>query len=577
MSTAQDHKRIAAELTDVFGPGAGSSGYNFNSGGATFSSIGASGPSGRGGTPGDVGKTILGLGNVGMSIVSGKGLSKANAGLVDAMNNPTIEGLTSAIEKGKEAQSTFGVARTVADVDKYSRMATGAGDLLTTGDAGTLGSNVVDVASASTGGIAPVLGLVEDILPGPNPIAKTTDFLTGAIDKFPGAGKANEVLDSFGNFVQGIPGAAKTGELLTAFGNVPGDILGYIPKGIIDSFKNKDKNEAAARDAALTQLFTQEDAEGKSLLKAPSGSALDETPTHVAFPGGSYNFPYQGAGGNELTLADLYEEFLASDSGQTLAGQNLQTLIDVEEKSPTSPTPPLYGPPAPPVIKDEDYPLPDLSNSPRLSSPASTAGLPLIERLEVARAGLDQYPPLPTQTQRHDPSLPNYKEMPPLNYYTFPQFPPEPLQFKAPAAPEAEYQAPKAPTPAEVAPRSRSDGSFSLDGGLTWTKGENPLKRVRPEELATPRIMTPRRIRPQKRYRGIEVLEETAPSKMSRHEQDLANYEMLVKAKQEADRKRPGMGWGRISFNSSRNNVGLESTPKHNLRELTTGRNASSY
>ena len=167
MSTAQDHKALAS-LQDVFGPGAGSSGYNFNSGVATFSSTGAAGPSGREGTAGDVGKTILGLGNVGMSIVSGKKLNTANQGLVNAMNNPTIEGLTSAIEKGKEAQSTFGVARTVADVDKYSRMATGAGDLLTTGDAGTLGSNVVDVASTYTGGIVPALGAVESLLPGPN-------------------------------------------------------------------------------------------------------------------------------------------------------------------------------------------------------------------------------------------------------------------------------------------------------------------------------------------------------------------------------------------------------------------------
>ena len=356
MSTKQDHTRIAAELTDVFGPGAGSSGYNFNSGGASFSSIGGAGPSGREGTAGDVGKTILELGNVAASIVSGKKLNTANQGLVAAMNNPTIEGLTSAIEKGKSAQKTAAVAGTVADVANYSGMATGAGELLTAGDAGTLGSNVVDVASTYTGGIVPALGLVEDILPGNfKPIAKTTDFLTGAIDKFPGAGKANEVLDSFGNFVQGIPGAAKTGELLTAFGDIPGDILGEMPAAMIASFKNADKNEAADRDAALTQLFTEEDAEGKSLLKAPSGPALDETPTHVAFPGGSYNFPYQGAGGNELTLADLYEEFQDSDTGQKLIRQNLQTLIDVEEKSPTSPTPPLYGPPK---FKGWEYPLP---------------------------------------------------------------------------------------------------------------------------------------------------------------------------------------------------------------------------
>ena len=560
MSTAQDHKALAS-LQDVFGPGAGSSGYNFNSGVATFSSTGAAGPSGREGTAGDVGKTILGLGNVGMSIVSGKKLNTANQGLVNAMNNPTIEGLTSAIEKGKEAQSTFGVARTVADVDKYSRMATGAGDLLTTGDAGTLGSNVVDVASTYTGGIVPALGAVESLLPGPNPIATTTDYFTKKLNELPGASKANKVLGSFGNFMQKLPGAGQTGRILSAVGDIPSNILGDIPAGIIGSFKNKDKYEASDRDAALTHLFTQEDAEGNSQLKAPSGYALGETPTHVAFPGGSYNFPYQGAGGNELTLADLYEEFLASDTGQTLGGQTLQTLIDVEEKDPTSPTPPLYGPPAPPVIKDEDYPLPDIPNFP-LGSPASTTDFPLVERQEVARTGLDQYPPLPTQTQRHDPSLPNYKEMPPLNYWTFPQYPIlEPIPLEAPAADP--YQAPKAPTPVETAPTVRSDVL-------------NPLKRVRPEELVNPR---------------------TAPSGPSRHEQDLANYKIAVE-KESARKNKNKLFAGQqaiqpnyskaqaadlLGFNaplrtaSQYMDLDARTKPKHNLRELTTGRNASSY
>ena len=566
MSTAQDHKALAS-LQDVFGPGAGSSGYNFNSGVATFSSTGAAGSSGGEGSAGDVGKTILGLGNVGMSIVSGKKLNTANQGLVNAMNNPTIEGLTSAIEKGKEAQSTFGVARTVADVDKYSRMATGAGDLLTTGDAGTLGSNVVDVASTYTGGIVPALGAVESLLPGPNPIATTTDYFTKKLNELPGASKANEVLGSFGKFMQELPGAAPTGRILSAVGDIPSNILGDIPAGIIGSFKNKDKYEASDRDAALTHLFTQEDAEGNSQLKAPSGHALGETPTHVAFPGGSYNFPYQGAGGNELTLADLYEEFLASDTGQTLGGQTLQTLIDVEEKDPTSPTPPLYGPPAPPVIKDEDYPLPDIPNFP-LGSPASTTDFPLVERQEVARTGLDQYPPLPTQTQRHDPSLPNYKKMPPLNYWTFPQYPIlEPIPLEAPAADP--YQAPKKASdadvlnPVETAPTVRSDLL-------------NPLKRVRPEELVTPR---------------------TAPSGPSRHEQDLANYIIAVE-KESARKNKNKLFAGQpvfrtndskaraadlLGFNaplrtaSQYMDLDARTKPKHNLRELTTGRNASSY
>ena len=296
-----------------------------------------------------------------------------------------------------------------------------------------------------------------------NPLNPAFRLIQAGAKEIPGVKKyVDPKIASFRDFITGIPGTGTAGTIAKSASKISDEII-KAPLTIYESLKNSKADEASARDEALTKMFTEE-VNGELYISQPTAENRDEVVSGIDLPGNvnaagvgkynsRYNFPYDEG----KTRQELFEEFLESESGQTLAEEyQYKPAPPDAEEAPTAPTPPLYESPKSPAIKDEDYPLPDIPNSLRnwLGSPASTAGLPLNERQAIIKAELDQYPPVPDQPQTHDPSLPNYKETPPLNYYTFPLGvkPPiiEPQRYESPTADP--YQAPKK----QAAPRRNS-------------------------------------------------------------------------------------------------------------------------
>ena len=533
MSTAQDHTRIAAELTDVFGPGAGSSGYNFNSGGA-------SGPQGSGGSQGSAGSPIANFLSTATSFAAGnKGGNAADLTTnVLANKDATLEELINARDAGRSAQNALKSAAKFGEFTGVTKTLGAAGKVFG-GELGTGGSAAVTSLKAlapgvgMASGVGSLLGKYDLINP---PLNKAAEL----VNKVPGMEYVNRGLQNLGTGIRKIPGTGTASLIAGGLSEFPDEILSVLPK-IWRSFGDKAKAAAkSSREFALNDMF-EEYAKNDPYSTPPGGWVGTRT-----VPGGYGERQYNEEIPFQAETKDLWEEYKNTDSYKTVLTAQ-QGIRDLEE---------IRGQEALKKLQNERA-ISELTDPVVNIQPVATHA-----DLGIGTHYSDEYGTYDVETGE--------KLDVPGVYDPAPGFPiTEPIQFEAPVAPAIEYYGPKAPTPVETAPTVRSD---ELD----------PMPRrprVRPEELVTPRIMTPRRIRPQK---------ETAPSKMSRHEQDLANYEMLVKAKQEADRKRyheiasggyarPGMGWGRISFNSSRNNVGLESKPKHNLRELPTGLNASSY
>ena len=575
MSTAQDHKALAS-LQDVFGPGAGSSGYNFNSGVATFSSTGAAGPGGSEGLQGRAGNT---LGNVNAIAQPAMGMviQKSIKDMAHTLANAeTLEEFDSAIKRAKRVSNAAATAEKVGNVASVSQGLTALGDV-TSGQVPPIERIFTDVVKGTTP-LGPISAVTGAVLKGYDPIAPIVQAAEKGMRYVPGVGWVNDKLSKVGQKIKEVV-PSEVSAALKNLGNFPNEILDIGGK-FYRSFRDADEIEASDRDEALTKMFTEE-VNGELYISQPTEENRDEVVNGIDLPtegwgqgpqahlrqwlpgnvnadglgkyNSRYNFPY----GEGKTRQELFEEFLESESGQTLAEeyQYKPAPPDAEVVS-TDPTSPLYESSESPAIKDEDYPLPDISNS--LGSPASTAGLPLIERQAVAMAGLDQYPPVPDQPQTHDPTLPHYKETPPLNYYTFPLGvkPPiiEPQRYESPTADP--YQAPKAPTPVEIAPR-------------VLPVERPPLSRVRPEEVITPRIMTPRRIRPQKDMTKYEPFASPA-------------WQALGTASTSTNYSKPHIA-DLLGFNapprtaSQYMDLDARTKPKHNLRELTTGRNASSY
>ena len=449
MSTEDDHNNLAS-LQDIFGSNTGYGGYNS----PLYGNQGSAGGSGPSGTAGDIGQTIFDIANLATGFQANSAAASANAGLSAALANPTIESLTAAIGAGEAAGGFVQTANTMADIGAVTNAAATIGDVLAGNGLGTVGGTAINTATAS---FPPAMALtaLEELLPGPNPIATSTDWLADQIDKVPGTGFINEqFLTPLGNAIAGLPGAGTIGPIASAVGNLPGTILGEFPAEIYKSFKDDDKNEAADRDTALTALFTEENSEGELVISPQfqgegtfKGPQWDETPTSVPIsdPTGynrDYSFPYQGPG-NDLTMADLWWEFLGTDTGQTVTQGNEEAMIDEYLNPPPAPSPVPYSPQLPPVA-DEDYPLPP---------PALTTS----QTYEDSK-----YPALPETPQSHDPSLPNYIVTP---------GPIEEPQYEPPTADP--YQPPASPQAVKTAPRSRP-------------VERPPLGRVLPEELVTP-------------------------------------------------------------------------------------------
>ena len=548
MSTTQDHNNLAS-LQDIFGSNTGYGGYNSplygNQGGA-----GASGPSG---TPGDIGQAIFDTANLLTGIRANNAAASANAGLAAALANPTIESLTTAIEAGEKAGGVVRTANTMADIGAATNAAATIGDVLETGNLGTVGGTAINTATASYPPLG-ALTAIEGILPGPNPIATSTDWLADKIDKGPFTRSINEKMDSLGDALKGLPGAGTIGPIASAVGNLPGTILGKIPAEIYKSFKDADKNEAADRDTALTALFTEENPEGVLVLRPQfrlhDGPQWDETPTRVPITGpngdlkgynSDYSFPYQGPG-NDLTMAELYEEFLDTDTGQTVGWNMGQPLIDEYLKPPPAPSPVPYGPQLPPVA-DEDYPFPLPPLPPRTTS----------QIYEDSK-----YPPLPEIPQSHDPSLPNYIVTPE---------PIEEPQYEPPTADP--YQAPKAPTAVETAPTARP-------------VERPPLGRVLPEEIVTPPqsagVGNPLSIMNGIRYYGKGHI--LSPGEIHLIKQQ--NKDAAWKAEQEAGfRKATALG-KLISAKKAKQDAAylddlIKTENRRHMPEQQTGRNSESY
>lgn len=542
MSTEDDHNNLAS-LQDIFGSNTGYGGYNS----PLYGNQGSAGGSGPSGTPGDIGQTIFDIANLATGFQANNAAASANAGLSAALANPTIESLTTAIGAGEAAGGFVQTANTMADIGTTTNAAATIGDVLETGNLGTVGGTAINTATASFPPLGALTAL-EGILPGPNPIATSTDWLADQIDKVPGTGFINEQMDSLGNAIAGLPGAGTIGPIASAVGNLPGTFLGEFPAEIYKSFKDDDKNEAADRDTALTALFTEENSEGELVLRPQfQGGGLNdgpqwaETPTSVPIsdPTGynrDYSFPYQGPG-NDLTMAELYKEFLDTDTGQTMGWDMGQPQIDEYLKPPPAPSPVPYSPqlppvagedyPRPPVIKDEDYPL---------SPPALTTS----QTYEDSK-----YPPLPETPQSHDPSLPNYIVTP---------GPIEERKYEPSTADP--YQPPAPPQAVKTAPRS-------------WPVERPPLGRVLPEELVTPEKSWAERAA-EYRTKALQTAIEAG-----RKKRDLWKAgEYVLPAS--GGRHLPASGQ---TFNPGVAAIGdlIKTEKRRHMPEQQTGRNSSSY
>jgi hypothetical protein len=547
MSTAQDHKALAS-LQDVFGPGAGSSGYNFNSGVATFSSTGAAGSSGREGSAGSPGLQAV---NVAGQLFNANNLKNSLNDINRALANAeTLEEIDAAIAKAEKVSKTDQRIGTLGDIATGVGYAGTAGKVLG-GELGTGGSAALTGLKTAVPGVGMASGL-GSLFGKYDPINPALNKGAELVNKVPGMEYVNQGLESLGAGIRKIPGTGTASIIAEQASGFPDQII-KAPLTIYESLKNSKADEASARDKALTQLFTQEGSDGRLYISPPTSN---EEVVGVDLPGnvntvgvGSYSGRYNFPADEGKTRQQLYEEFQNSETYKGLISEKrgLQTLATQAKEDAAE-------------AKEREVAISELTDPVQNIVPVSAHA-----EWGTGTHYADEYGTWDVDTGEKL-NVPDFYEpaLPVL----------EPIPFEAPTAPEFEYQAPKAPAPVEMAPTVRSDEL-------------NPLKRVRPEEVVTPRIMTPRRIRPQR---------ETAPS-LSRHEQDLANYKIAVE--KESARKaglygdhftsRPTTNYSKaqaadlLGFNaplrtaSQYMDLDARTKPKHNLRELTTGRNASSY
>jgi hypothetical protein len=544
MSTAQDHKYLAG-LQDLFGPLSTSSITRFSNGVYT----GAAGSSGREGSAGSPGLQAVNVIGQTYKALKEKEVLK---GINKVLSNPNAKraDLQGVLDEGNSFKSS--TAKSMAklgDIATRVGYAGAAGEVLG-GELGTGGSAAVTALKTNPYvGMASGLGSLFKKYDPINPLLNKGAEL---VNKVPGMEYVNQGLESLGAGIRKIPGTGTASIIAEQASGFPDQII-KSPLTIYQSLKNSKADEASARDKALTQLFTQEGSDGRLYISPPTSN---EEVVGVDLPGnvnsvgvGSYPSRYNFPADEGKTRQQLYEEFQNSDTYQGLIRENrgLHSLATQAKEDAAE-------------AKEREVAISELADPVKNIVPIKT----YVEDQRGTHYE-DEYGTWDAQTgEKLDvPSI----------YEPAPGYPiVEPIPFEAPAADP--YQAPKAPTPVETAPTVRSDVL-------------NPLKRVRPEEVVTPRIMTPRRIRPQR---------ETAPS-LSRHEQDLANYKIAVE--KESARKaglygghftsRPTTNYSKaqaadlLGFNaplrkaSQYMELDARTKPKHNLRELPTGLNASSY
>ena len=527
MSTAQDHKALAS-LQDVFGPGAGSSGYNFNSGVATFSSTGAAGSSGGEGSAGSPGFQAVNVIGQTYKALKEKEVLK---GINSVLSNPNAKraDLQGVLDQGKSAKNT---AKSMA---KLGDIATGVGYAGTAGEVlggrlGTGGSAAVTALKTN-----PYVGMASgfgSLFRKYDPINPALNKGAELVNELPGMEYVNEGLKHLGTGISKIPGTGTASLIAGGLSEFPDEILS-VPATIWGSFGDKAKAAAkSSREFALNDMF-EEYAKNDPYSTPPGGWVGTRT-----VPGGYGERQYNEEIPFQAETKDLWEEYKNTDSYKTVLTAQ-QGIRDLEE---------IRGQEALKKL-DSDQAISELTDPVQNIVSKNT----YVEDQRGTHYS-DEYGTYDVNTGE--------KIDAPSIYEPAPGYPIlEPIPLEAPAADP--YQAPKAPTPVETAPTVRSDVL-------------NPLKRVRPEELVTPR---------------------TAPSGPSRHEQDLANYIISVE-KESARKNKNKLFAGQpvfrtndskaraadlLGFNaplrtaSQYMDLDARTKPKHNLRELTTGRNASSY
>ena len=566
MSTAQDHIRIAAELTDVFGPGAGSSGYNFNSGVATFSSTGAAGPQGSGGSQGSAGNILGGVNAIAQPAM-GMAIQKSIKDMAHTVANAeTLEEFDSAIKSAERVSNAAATAKKVSNAASVSQGLTALGDV-TSGQVPPIERIATDVVKGMTP-LGPISAVTGAFLKEYDPIAPIVQAAEKGMRYVPGVGWVNDKLSKVGQKIKEVV-PSEVSAALTNTGNFANEILDIGGK-TYRSFRDADEIEASDRDKALTQLFTQEGSDGRLYISPPTSN---EEVVGVDLPGnvnsvgvGSYSGRYNFPADEGKTRQQLFEEFQNSETYKGLVGEKrgLQSLATQAEGD---------------ALADQRRKV-AISE---LADPVQNI-VPISTYVEDQRGThySDEYGAYDAQTGE--------KLDVPGVYDPAPGFPiTEPIPFEAPAAPAIEYYGPKAPKPAEIAPMSQSDGSSSLDGGLTWSEGQNPMKRVRPEDFIGP-------IRPQRETASGGLTREERDlyfSHEARRERDLARHEMAVEKESARKAKllegggyftsRLPTGYSKaqaaapLRMASQYMDLGTRTKPKHNLRELPTGLNASSY
>ena len=510
MSTKQDHTRIAAELTDVFGPGAGS--YT-----------GAAGSSGREGETGSPGLQAV---NVAGQLFNANNLKNSLNDINHALANAeTLEEIDAAIAKAGKVSKTDQRIGTLGDIATKVGYAGAAGKALG-GELGTGGSAAVTALKTNPYvGMASGLGSLFKKYDPINPLLNKGAEL---VNELPGMEYVNRGLQNLGTGIRKIPGTGTASRIAGGLSEFPDEILS-VPAKIWRSFGDKAKAAAkSSREFALNDMF-EEYAKNDPYSTPPGGWVGART-----VPGGhgerefNENIPFQAE------TKDLWEEYKNTDSYKTVLTAQ-QGIRDLEE---------IRGQEALKKL-DSDRAISELADPVVNIQPVATHA-----DLGIGTHYSDEYGTWDAQTGE--------KLDVPSVYDPAPGFPiTEPIPFEPPAAPAMEqiYRQPKA---VETAPTVRSD---ELD----------PMKRVRPEEVVTPRIMTPRRIRPQ---RESETASGGAFSSPAWQALDGPASTTNYSKAQAADL---------LGFNaplrtaSQYMDLDAQTKPKHNLRELTTGRNASSY
>jgi hypothetical protein len=544
MSTADDHNNLAS-LQDIFGSNTGYGGYN-------SPLYGNQGSAGSSGTPGQTGsfQTVNMLGQGVNALTSKTALDTMNKVLSNP--NATRADLQGVLDTGNSAKNTAKSMAKLGDIATGVGYAGAAGKVLG-GELGTGGSAAVTALKTAVPGVG-IASEVGSLLGKYDPINPALNKGAELVNKVPGMDYVNEGLTRLGTGISKIPGTGTASLIAGGLSEFPDEILS-VPAKIWRSFGDKAKAAAkSSREFALNDMF-EEYAKNDPYSTPPGGWVGART-----VPGGYGERGYNENISFQAETKDLWEEYRNTDSYKTVLTAQ-QGIRDLEE---------IQGQEALKTL-DSDRAISELSDPIVNVQPVAThADLGMGTHYSDEYGVWDVETGEAFETDRSDPA-PGYPIL-------------EPIPFEAPAADP--YQPPASPQAVETAPRSQP-------------VEPPPLAKVLPEELVTPRIMTPRRIRPQKKIQSAEL---ASPSQtdsarffakleqgLSRYEQDMARHKMLVK--QEADRKAkrnhtiasngyaaPGMGW---NFSTSPNAGPASNVPTNRthrpLQEQLTGRNSSSY